>query len=294
MSYLHIPNLYQQQDILLFKECYALEKIHGTSSHITWNHGEQKFKFSGGSEPHEKFVKAFDQEALNTKGAELFSSTAIIYGEAYGGKQQGMSDTYGKELKFIAFDIKINGLWLNVPMAESYCKRLGIEFVDYVKCSTDLFALDKERDKDSIQAIRNGIGEGKIREGVVLRPLVELRKNNDERLIAKYKRDEFIETNSPREVREVDPDRMKVLEDANAIADEWVTPMRLRHVLDKMPQPVDITSTTLLIRNMVEDVYREAKGEIVESKEVARAIASRASELFHQKLREEVKEPVSE
>lgn len=29
MGYLHISNLYKDIDILLFKECYALEKIHG-------------------------------------------------------------------------------------------------------------------------------------------------------------------------------------------------------------------------------------------------------------------------
>ena len=29
MGYIHIGNLYKDQEILLFKECYALEKIHG-------------------------------------------------------------------------------------------------------------------------------------------------------------------------------------------------------------------------------------------------------------------------
>jgi intein/homing endonuclease len=29
MSYLHINNLYKDREILLFKECYAMEKIHG-------------------------------------------------------------------------------------------------------------------------------------------------------------------------------------------------------------------------------------------------------------------------
>ena len=35
MAYLHIDNLYKNQEILMFKECYALEKIHGTSGTIT-------------------------------------------------------------------------------------------------------------------------------------------------------------------------------------------------------------------------------------------------------------------
>ena len=34
MAYMHIDNLYKNQEVLLFKECYAMEKIHGTSAHI--------------------------------------------------------------------------------------------------------------------------------------------------------------------------------------------------------------------------------------------------------------------
>ena len=39
MSYMHIDNLYKNQDILLFKECYALEKIHGTSAGLEFGLG---------------------------------------------------------------------------------------------------------------------------------------------------------------------------------------------------------------------------------------------------------------
>ena len=39
MGYLHIENLYRPiaQSILLFREVYALEKIHGTSAHVGWH-----------------------------------------------------------------------------------------------------------------------------------------------------------------------------------------------------------------------------------------------------------------
>lgn len=287
MGYMHIDNLYKNQTILIFKECYALEKIHGTSAHISWNAKEQKVKFFSGGESHERFVGLFDVEFLQTKLAELFvTSNAIIYGEAYGGKQQGMSATYGKELKFIGFDVQVGGLWLNVPNAEGICNSLNIEFVDYVKCSTDLEVLNAERDKHSIQAIRNGCGEGKIREGVVLKPLVEFTTNNGGRVIAKHKRDEFKETKTP---RKVSPEQFKILEDAKAIAEEWVTEMRLKHVLDKLPQGINVESTKLVIEAMVEDVYREAKGEIVESKEVTKFIGSKTAQMFKQKLQTELR-----
>jgi hypothetical protein len=286
MGYLHINNLYKDQTILMFKECYALEKIHGTSAHISWDSAKKKARFFSGGESHERFVQLFDIDFLETKFSELFvTSNATIYGEAYGGKQQGMSGTYGKELKFIGFEVQVGELWLNVPSAESICKSLNIEFVDYVKVSTDLEALNFERDKPSTQAKRNGIVEDKIREGVVLKPLVEFRTNNGDRVIAKHKRDEFKETKTP---REVSPEQFKVLEDAKAIAEEWVTERRLQHVLDKLPQGINVESTRLVIEAMVEDVYREAKGEIVESKEVTKSIGAKTAALFKQKIKNEM------
>lgn len=48
MGYMHIDNLYKNKDILLLKECYALEKVHGTSAYVIWNGTELRF-FSGGA-----------------------------------------------------------------------------------------------------------------------------------------------------------------------------------------------------------------------------------------------------
>ena len=286
MGYLHIDNLYKDQTILMFKECYAMEKIHGTSAHISWNAKEQKVRLFSGGESHERFTSLFDVYFLQAKLAELFlTSNAIIYGEAYGGKQQGMSATYGKELKFIGFEIKVGELWLNVPSAESVCKSLNIEFVDYVKVSTNLASLDTERDKPSTQAKRNGVIEDKIREGVVLKPLVEFTTDNGGRVIAKHKRDEFKETKTP---REVSLEEFKVMEDAKSISEEWVTEMRLKHVLDKLPQGINVESTRLVIDAMVEDVFREAKGEIIESREVTKYIGSKTAVMFKNKLQHEM------
>lgn len=286
MGYLHIDNLYKNQTILMFKECYALEKIHGTSAHISWNSINKQIKFFSGGESHDRFISLFDIDSLQSKLSVLFTnSNAIIYGEAYGGKQQGMSDTYGKELKFIGFEVRVGQLWVNVPNAEAICKSLNIEFVDYVRCSTDLSVLDHERDKDSTQAIRNGCGVGKLREGVILKPIIELTTNNGGRVIAKHKRDEFKETKTP---RLVSPEEFKILKDAEAIADEWVTEMRLNHVLDKLPKGINIESTKLIIDTMVEDVYREAKGEIIESKEVVKLIGRRTVLLFKNMLKQKL------
>ena len=77
----------------------------------------------------------------------------------------------------------------------------------------------------------------------------------------------------------VDPSRLEVLTQATAIAEEWVTPTRLKHVLDKLDQP-GVERTGEVIRAMTEDVLREGQGEIEDSKDAWQAIGRRTAELF--------------
>lgn len=279
MGYLHIDNLYKNIEIMLFKECYAMEKIHGTSAHISYMDGEIKY-FAGGGK-HKAFVSLFNESFLKEKFKELFDCNVIVYGESYGGKMQGMSNTYGKEPKFIAFDVKVGDCWLDVASAEEIVKELKLEFVDYVKIPTDLKFIDIERDKPSTQAKRNGIEEDRAREGVVLRPLKELIRNDGKRIIVKHKGDNFKETKTK---REINPEKLKMLEDVEKIAIEWVTPMRLNHVLDKMGNPKEMSEVRNVIKSMIEDVYREAKNEIVESKFTEKAIGKKTVELYKNKI----------
>jgi hypothetical protein len=279
MGYRHIDNLYKNQAILAFRECWALEKIHGTSAHVRWSDGKVWFH-SGGEKP-ERFASLFDEAALASAFAELGQPTVIVYGEAYGGKQQGQSHRYGLELKFIAFEVQVGDVWLSVPNAHGVTAKLGLEFVHYAKVSTDLAALDAERDAPSVQARRNGIEGDKPREGVVLRPMTEFVDHRGDRVIAKHKRDDERETKTPRAV--VDPTKQAVLEKAEAIADEWVTPTRLEHVLDKLPD-ANIERIQEVIGAMVEDVLREGAGEFVDSREARTAIRRRTAELFKRHL----------
>ena len=284
MGYQHIENLYKEQRILLFRECYALEKIHGTSAHVTWK--DAAIHFSSGAAKHETFKKLFDEQALHAAFDALGHPAVTVYGEAYGGSQQGQKWRYGDKLRFIAFEVEIGEFWLSVPQAEDVCKKLGLEFVHYVKVSTDLDALDKERDAPSEQARRNGVAGDQPREGVVLRPLMEFRTNDDSRVMCKHKRPEERETKTDREV--VDPARLAVLEKAQDIAEEWVTPRRLEHVLDKLPG-ADASRMREVIDAMVEDVTREGKAEIVDSKEARTAIGRKTAKLFLEKLKVEAK-----
>lgn len=268
MAYMHIDNLYKNGDILLHKRCYAMEKIHGTSAHISYKNGRIAF-FSGGAK-YEEFVKLFDIDSLQEKmGALNLGDTSLhIYGEAYGGKMHGMSATYGNSLKFVVFEVKIGDMWLAVPQAESFANDLGLEFVHYLEIPCDLESIDRQMNEPSVQAIRNGIPELKMREGIVLRPLIEVRKNNGERIIAKHKRPEFSETRTPRVVG----DKLEKMAEANAIVKEWATEERLSHILGRGEVELQIENIGKIIELMVEDIYREGEGEIVESNELRKAI----------------------
>lgn len=283
MGYLHINNLYKDQRILRFRECYALEKIHGTSAHVGATNGKLVV-FSGG-ESHERFSGLFDKDKLLASLLAISEEPIVLFGEAYGGKQQGMSHTYGAELKFIVFDVKIGEAWLNVENAHDVANKVGLEFVSYKRIPTDLAAIDAERDADSEQAVRNGVGVGKIREGIVLRPIDECSDHRGNRIITKHKRDEFKETATPRKV--VDPNKLTMERDAERIALEWVTVERMNHVLDKTPC-VGIEETGKLIAAMREDVLREAAGEIEVNDKVKAAIAKHTAWLWKKRLQQEL------
>ena len=79
MGYLHIENLYKNQDIMLFIECYALEKIHGTSAHISYNREKDEIKFFSGGEKHERFVSLFDAEKLKRIFDEEIGANGITF-----------------------------------------------------------------------------------------------------------------------------------------------------------------------------------------------------------------------
>ena len=288
MGYLHINNLYNCRPLMLmFKQLWALEKIHGTSAHLLWKQG-RLIPFSGGAS-HAAFLALFDGtrsptlESISAKLTEKFGveTDVCIYGEAYGGSMQAMSHTYGKELKFVVFDIQVRGSWLVVPNAAAVAGELGLDFVDYQLIDATDEALNAARDSDSTQAIKNGCGPGHKREGVVLRPVVEFTLNNGDRVIAKHKREDFAPERKHAPID--DPEKRKLYEDAAEAADEFVTEGRLAHVLDKVfpgAETPTVEKTGDVVKAMVEDVTREAAGEIVDSKELRSAIGKKTATLF--------------
>ena len=291
MSYFKIENLYRNPDALTLTEgeCYAMEKLDGTSSNLGYKDSKLSF-YSGGSK-YETFELIFDEQALLSALQLIFKpeDSVKIYGEAYGAKIQGFAHRYGDQLRFCAFEVQVNGVWLPVPEAQKIVEYLGLEFVHYVRIPCTVEALNAERDKPSVQAERNGMGV-QDSEGIIIRPLTERFREDGTRCMWKHKRDREREMKTP---RSLDPDKNKVLEDARAIAEEWVVENRLRHVMDSVaivkygmtPEELKIEHTKDIIEEMVVDVVTEGRGEFVDTKEARQAISKRAAVLFHAHLK---------
>lgn len=280
MSYQHIENLYrpEAQRILAFRRVYAMEKIHGTSAHLDWRNGAIRY-FAGGA-AHETFVRVFDHEALTTAFVAVGHDAVTVYGEAYGGKMQGMSKTYGPALRFVAFEVRVGETWLDVPNAADVAGKLGLDFVPWREVDATVEALDAERDRPSEQAVKCGMGDDRPREGIVIRPPFECVDSRGNRLVAKHKRSEFAER---RTVPDVNPAKRETMDNAEAIAFEWVTAERLRHVLDALGiTDLDPRRTGDVIQGMIEDVTREASGEIADNKAVRKAIGGAAVKLYRE------------
>lgn len=287
MGYLKIPNLYADTRILEEERggsVYALEKIHGTSCHFSYKPGEKEPSVYSGGIKHDLFVAQFNLARLQSMFDRAFGPaliSLIVYGEGYGGKCQAMSDVYGKETRFVAFDVKVNGRWLSVDVASACAEILGFEFVHYEKVPCTIEALNAARDKPSAQAERNGMGV-QYGEGIVIRPILENRYGDD-RAIAKHKRPEFSEHKTPREVTGAE---IAVLADARAIADEWVTEMRLNHVIDKVlgADAPTMQKTGVVVSAMIADIEAEGASEIVISPAARRAIGHAAARLYKSRV----------
>lgn len=274
----HIENLYKDQTILkLFKECYVSEKIEGATVSLKWEYLTKTFSIEPGPATQEVVRTVIPEDIEELFAKEFPDQDVVIIGELYGDKHYlpKKSAKYKIEIGFIVFKAILNGYWVSMDESAKIADLLSLPFVEYGIYPTDIKILDELRDKYSILGMKwSGI---KVpREGIVIEPLIPMRIY-DNYVIAKHKAKEERETAT---IREVSQDKLKVLADAQAIADEWVTPNRLDHVLAKVPNSREKAATQLVMKAMVEDVYREGEGEIVESREATSAIMKKTAELL--------------
>ena len=91
----------------------------------------------------------------------------------------------------------------------------------------------------------------------------------------------------------MDAEQLAVLTAADEIAAEWVTEMRLSHVLGGIVtdgEALGIESMGTIIKAMLADIEAESVGEVEMSKPARKAISKRTVAMFKALLRAELRE----
>jgi len=175
------------------------EKVDGTNVRVMWDGSDVKF---GGKTDNAQMPMPL-MEALGSLFSgkvELFhemfcgSDTepcgeivdVCLYGEGYGGKIQKGSK-YSPTQMFVLFDVLIGGLWLRRTDVNDIADKLGCETVPNIGFG-DL--------ADMVGSCKRGFesqwGDFEA-EGIVARPVVEMRTRRGDRMITKLKCKDFKE-----------------------------------------------------------------------------------------------------
>ena len=170
------------------------EKIDGTNIGVVWD--GHKVSFQGRTEKAQipsPLVNRLNELFGGDESEEMFEQTfgenkVILFGEGYGNKIQKVGSQYISDgVDFILFDIYMpdKDLWLKDDALEEIATIFGIERVPWVFTGT----ID-----DAVRFVKSHplsrIGKAPM-EGVVGRPIVEVRDRMGKRIIVKVKVKDF-------------------------------------------------------------------------------------------------------
>lgn len=128
---------------------------------------------------------------------QLFGNKEVyIFGEGYGPKIQSCGEKYNNIPSFAVFDIKIDDVYLSYNDMSSLCKQLNLDCVPIILIGTIDAAIEKvKKHQLSTLAIRNFKRQDDVAfsEGVVGRPIFELKDKMKKRIIVKIKYNDFKE-----------------------------------------------------------------------------------------------------
>lgn len=167
------------------------EKIDGTNIRIHWD--GHRITFGGRTERSQipsHLVNALSEMFLNNETEELFEQKfgdreVILFGEGYGAKIQN-GGAYRSDVGFILFDVMIGDNYLSRESVEDIAECFALEVVPIVMYGTIQEAVDYVKEKPNSK-----IGTAPM-EGLVGRPIVEMRDRCGNRLIVKIKVCDFV------------------------------------------------------------------------------------------------------
>ncbi|MFK5923208.1 MAG: RNA ligase family protein [Verrucomicrobiota bacterium] len=164
------------------------EKVDGTNIRVMLN---EKMHFGGKTDSAQiptQLINRLSQRFNEADLKKLFPDGVCLYGEGYGAKIQKGGGNYRPDQDFVLFDVKVGKWWLERASVENVAKKLNLDIVPIIGTGTI---------SDMIQQCRKGIvsqwGDFQA-EGIVARPLVELKARSGERIITKLKTRDFFKS----------------------------------------------------------------------------------------------------
>lgn len=164
------------------------EKVDGTNIRVMWDHEFGQIQFRGKTDRAQipPFLLDKLHEVFNaSEFPYVFQDSVCLYGEGYGAKIQSGGNYISDGVNFALFDIKIGEWWLKREDVEDIGKRLGIVVAPILMEGT-LFNM--------VDMVRGGFLSqwGNFQsEGIVARPVIELKDRSGHRIITKLKYKDF-------------------------------------------------------------------------------------------------------
>jgi hypothetical protein len=185
-----MENFWSQVEFSYLADCDWMftEKVDGTNIRVMWDGDTVRFggKTDNAQLPAPLVARLQERFPDGSKFKTAFGDgSACLYGEGYGARIQKGGGNYRPDQDFVLFDVKIGDWWLLRSDVEDVASHLGLDVVPVVGVGT-LF--------DGITLVRRylkSIWGNFEAEGIVARPLVELRARNGDRIITKIKARDF-------------------------------------------------------------------------------------------------------
>ena len=169
---------------------FFTEKVDGTNIRIHWD--GHKVEFGGRTDKAQipgPLLSKLNEMFMTTEAEELFEQVwgdkdVILFGEGYGPKIQNGGD-YRPDVSFILFDVLVGDNYQERDWVEKTAQMFNIDVVPIVLTGSIQDGIDYV-----MKHPRSTMGTAMM-EGVVGRPMIELRDRRGERVIVKIKWEDF-------------------------------------------------------------------------------------------------------
>lgn len=169
------------------------EKIDGTNIRIIWDgHSVTIGGRTENSQIPATLMNHLTEKFLGEKNEQLFEqefgeNEVMLVGEGYGAKIQKGGDLYREDQGFILFDVCVNNCWYKREAIKKIAKIFNVPSVPVVLTGNIQDGVNYVKNKPYCSVSK----KGKKAEGIVGRPITELKDNTGKRIIIKIKSDDF-------------------------------------------------------------------------------------------------------